>query len=80
MGGLNYLDFQLPALAHYFQFQHTAEDKSTIKIIQANIGGGGSIYEIQLLVENEQPDILLLQEVRNTNFSEWISPRVPNQL
>jgi exonuclease III len=74
IGGLNYLDFQLPALAHYFQFQHTAEDKSTIKIIQANIGGGGSIYEIQLLVENEQPDILLLQEVRNTNFSEWISP------
>lgn len=71
IGVINYLDFQLPSLTHYFQPSH---DDNTIKIIQANIGGNASIYEIQLLVKDEKPDILLLQEAKNINFTDWISP------
>lgn len=69
---LNYLDFQLPSFTQFFQ--HKPASQPSIKIIQANIGGGGSMYEIQLLIKDEQPDILLLQEAKNINSSEWISP------
>ena len=71
LGVFNYLDFQLPAFSHYFQPK--TNDNYSIKIIQANIGGGGSLHEIQLLVKNEQPDILLLQEARHSNISKWFS-------
>ncbi|PHR83649.1 MAG: hypothetical protein COA59_11175 [Colwellia sp.] len=72
----NYLDFQLP------QFWHGNSSGKEIKIISANIGGGGSKEVIQLLVAIEQPDILLLQEARKINlpklfgeqyFSECVS-------
>jgi exonuclease III len=72
IGVFNYLDFQLPSLTHYQQ--SGVSKNASLKIIQANIGGGGSMYEIQLLVQDEQPDVLLLQEARNIKFSTWISP------
>lgn len=71
MGVFNYLDFQLPSLTQYFQ--STVEDENSIKIIQANIGGGASMYEIQLMVKDENPDILLLQEAGKVNLSKWLS-------
>ena len=72
MGVLNYLDFQLPSFTQYFQ--PSIENTQTIKIIQANIGGGGSMYEMKLLIQDEQPDIVLLQEAKKVDFSKWISP------
>lgn len=63
---LNYLDFQLP------QFWHGNAVGKEIKIISANIGGGGSKEVIQLLIASEQPDILLLQEALKINLSELL--------
>jgi vancomycin resistance protein VanJ len=68
---LNYLDFQLPSLTQYFQLRNV--DNNSIKIINANVGGG-SKYELQLLIKDEIPDILLLQEAKNLNFVEWLPP------
>jgi endonuclease/exonuclease/phosphatase family metal-dependent hydrolase len=69
VGVFNYLDFQFPPLENYF-LPRIKSDNS-IKIINANIGGGASIYEIQLLIEDEEPDILLLQEANNINSASW---------
>ncbi|MBA6265149.1 endonuclease/exonuclease/phosphatase family protein [Colwellia sp. Bg11-12] len=63
---LNYLDFQLP------QFFHGNAVGKEIKIISANIGGGGSKEVIQLLVASEEPDILLLQEALKINLNELL--------
>lgn len=71
LGAFNYLDFQVPSLNYYMQTKPA--ENNTVKIIQANIGGGSSLHEIQLIVNNEQPDILLLQEARNINISKFVS-------
>ena len=65
LGAFNYLDFQVPSLNYYMQTKPA--ENNTVKIIQANIGGT-SLQELKLIVNNEQPDILLLQEVRNINI------------
>jgi len=62
----NYLDFQLP------QFWHGNAVGKGIKIISANIGGGGSKEVIQLLVASEQPDILLLQEALKIDLTKLL--------
>ncbi|XQW85364.1 endonuclease/exonuclease/phosphatase family protein [Thalassotalea piscium] len=71
IGVFNYLDFQLPSVTHYVQ--PSPDVSHPIKIIQANIGGGASMYEIKLMVQDEQPDILLLQEAKNIKFTQWVS-------
>lgn len=73
VASLNYLDFQIPSVMRYLQTPNISINHG-IKIINANIGGGGSIYEIKLLMEDEKPDILLLQEARVPGFSEWAPP------
>jgi vancomycin resistance protein VanJ len=71
IAALNYLDFQLPSLTQYFKSKN--ESNVSFKIINANIGGG-SMYELELLVKDERPDILLLQEAQNLNFVKWLPP------
>lgn len=72
LAALNYLDFQLPKLTQYFQPKYVANN--SVKIINANVGGGGSMHEMKLLIEYERPDILLLQEAKNINLTEWNLP------
>ena len=68
---LNYLDFQLPNLWHYFTADNVTGDE--LKVVSFNIGGGGSEEELKLLVKYIKPDILLLQEASGINLTEFFS-------
>jgi len=66
---LNYLDLQLP------QIWHGNNKGKAIKIVSANIGGGGSKEVIQVLVATEQPDILFLQEAFRIDLTKILDDR-----
>ena len=62
---IKYLDFGL----HFNHSSHVEQHK-TVKIITANIGEGGQISKIQLLLKYYQPDILLLQDANKRSLKK----------
>jgi endonuclease/exonuclease/phosphatase (EEP) superfamily protein YafD len=61
---LNYLDFQLPVL---WEDQNSSQHK--MKVVTSNIGEGGKIKQIELLIKLAKPDVILLQEAHRLNMS-----------
>ena len=62
---IKYLDLGVH-INHDFQ---VAQHK-TVKIITANIGQGGQVSKIKLLLKNYQPDILLLQDANKRSLKK----------
>lgn len=62
VAAINYNDFQLPDLSAVVA--NNIVGVNEFKVISYNIGGGGSVDELKLLVKYYQPDVLLLQEAR----------------